>query len=277
MPYSQTNLVVLPVTSVDRQLFRWTDRPISDTPMHIPLFASIGDDRYLITDFDTTSSVCAGSPAKSYTDALSMSINEYGADTVTMSEWVAIAGVARNIGADLSSLPMPRQVQNSSNIFTGVLYAASGWPQELTGYLDIKKIPWRTMHLLVFMTADQIAYIADFTVQTNPSAQTFKQFIETVRDFSAEITGTQYDEAEFKAITNRKGAAHTDIDSRLESVAAKIAPASVQNKDSFESPRVFFTFSITSYDDYALILKKLETAREDVASLYARLKEQGMV
>lgn len=226
--------------------------------MYLPLAVSVNGTDYLITDFNTKAEYAIRVQSANLAGAVSLSVNAYGADSITLTEWVALSEIT-----DIGALSLPVKAHRE---FIAVVKAASGWPEKLLKYLDTKQIPWRTLYLLTLSDAE---YAAGFA-ETNPSVQSFRQFVEAQRDFS--VTGT-YSPEHFKAATGRRSPDHIKADTLLAKLN-KIVPA--QNKDSFETPKLRFAFTVDSPESYHRMLEKFKEVEGNIDELYAFLKEKGL-
>lgn len=271
MRYLTADAAIVSAGDIDRNTFRWTERPVSSSPLHIPVAALLGQKNYLITDFAGDAPVCAAVPVSSSAEALSLSVSAYTPDTVQFVEWVYLCRCARKLGVDFSSLPMPAAARKKTEDFIQTVERGELWPDALLSYLKDKQIPWRTLYLAARMDTDRLGVISGFVREKAPTVQTFKIFVETLWDFYDDIHGPVYDERAFLAVTDRRGAAHKDLDERLSAVRKFCAPVAVQNRDNFESATLQFSFQTKSAEEYALILQKLRDAKEPVDALYQAL------
>ncbi|MDR2884049.1 MAG: hypothetical protein LBV09_02965 [Deferribacteraceae bacterium] len=143
----------------------------------------------------------------------------------------------------------------------------SSWSPSLIEYLEAKPAHPRTVHLI---TLTNHKYVSSFVEQTRPSVQSFKLFMERLRDFSDLIEGDTYDKEMFDAITDRRSPIHKEVDDIMTVLRRKV---DVKNNDNFESSRLHWSFTTDSVEDLDNTIKKLESLREVAKSLYGKLDD----
>ncbi|MDR0453672.1 MAG: hypothetical protein LBH05_02525 [Deferribacteraceae bacterium] len=257
--------------SADRETLRWTKRYLAGTDI-LPVPAAEVDGKiYQLAVFNMeTETVILLAPGD-IGQALALSVEIYGADTVTFAEWLNVYKKCAELNIDFTVMPLPSNIRNNLDAGLKLFAAAMRWNKTLADWLEQKNIPWKTLNLLAEMNDDNIGYITDYLAKTSPSLQSFRQFTESVADFADKLSGSVYDPAVHAEVTNRRSCIHREIDLIISKINSAVTAV---NKDNWETSALHWSFVTKNAGQYNSILKTLEEVFEDVRAIYALLGDE---
>ena len=255
---------------IDRETFRWTKRTLTGSDILPVPVAEINGNIYQIASFESVQkSVILITPG-GFEEALTLSVELYGADTVTFAEWLAVYKKCAVLGIDFTAMPLPVSVKKDIKRCLQLFTAASRWNETLIFWLEQKNVPWKTVFLLAGMDDSKILYVTDYVLKKTPSLQSFRQFVESVTDFADKINSVTYDSETHAVITDRRTPAHAEADRIVNTLNGAVT---VANKDNWESSALNWNFVIKSAEQYETVLKLLVERRGDVNAIYTLLGE----
>ena len=256
MDFSQPSLVKAHGTL---KTLQWTER---DLTLPHSYACTLETDSYLLTDFSDPKDWVLTWPLSDITEALSLSVKLYGIESVCFSEWLRLYKLASQLGSDFWGFA-PSWMEKNREESTLVL--ETDWPESLVTYLDSKSQYWRSAVLAAKMPAF-LSYIAGYA-KSAPSVQNFRQFIETVRDFS-DVLPSVYEEESHIVLTERKTTIHIKADALIKELAIILAPVRLFTSDNFESGIFNCSFTTDDLKSFKECTKKLEEALPLVDELY---------
>jgi hypothetical protein len=195
------------------------------------------------------------------TAALSFAVELYGSESITFSEWLALYRLSSLYGADFRTFA-PRYMSKNREDCHAVFDGAAEWPRELTEYFNAKGQLWKSAVLITKMP-HLAAYITGYAKHA-PTVQNFRQFVETVRDYSDDLQG-DYDEGLHREITEKRSRPHIQADGLLADLKKELAPADL--KADFETGEFQWSFTITNAEDFLSIIEKFKNAAPAVKKL----------
>lgn len=230
----------------------------------LPLYAKITDKYYLLCGGDAETALVFD--AESKFGALALSIEAIGAQNVVFAEWVNICKICISLNCAVEELPLPEPLRKR---YLPLIKQAVGWDEALLKHIAAKNPPWHTLHLIYLLKDEHKQLLTDFVRKESPSAQSFKLFIEKLRDFAPEINSTVYDKAEFERITDRRTALHTELDGIIAGLQF------AQNPDNYESATLNWAFSTRDTGEFMDILHKLKDKEALVERFYKLQNGEG--
>jgi hypothetical protein len=258
MQFLADSPVFIETTLCDRQTLCWTERALSKN-FSIPLFFYNKDDgrRYLITDFNGGSPLAAESSAKSFEEALDISLYAY--TDIAIDEWVQIYRISLKFKLDFKEFYQKHggEFGDASDI---ARLSSKDFPKEFIQYLKEKRINRSTVSLAIKVWDMDKALILS-VIQRKPTAQTFKRFVEDAIDFSG-------------SPRQRRTPDHIALIDSLKEIASSVSPVSIQNPDNFETNSLRVNFTAENFEEFSTLLNRLSSALPLVEKFYLALKEK---
>ena len=258
-------------TGIDRETLCWTKRPlVGINTLPVPA-AEVNGAIYQLAAFELTPETVILITLDNLTQALGLSIEMYGVETVTFTEWLEAYKKCAALSINFAAMPLNDNIRNNIDSSLSIFAAAARWNKTLIAWLEQKNVPWKTLRILAKMSDDNIGYITDYVKKCSPTLQSFRRFAEVVADFADKIADVIYDPTKHADITDRRLPLHKEIDSVLETVNRAVTAVNVDNWETSELHWKFTTKSVKQYD---AILKLLAGTRKDVSALYKLLGEE---
>jgi hypothetical protein len=167
MQFLADSPVFIDVTLCDKRTLCWTQRALSKN-FSIPLFFHNKDDgnRYLITDFNGGSPLVAESSAKSFEEALDISLHAYA--DIAIDEWVSVYRICLKFKLDFKGFYQKHggEFGDADDI---ARLSDEDFPKEFIQYLKEKRINRSTVSLAIKVWDMDKALILS-AIQRKPTA-----------------------------------------------------------------------------------------------------------
>jgi hypothetical protein len=258
MQFLADNPVFIGTSLCDRRTLCWTERALSKN-FSVPLFFYNKDDgkRYLITDFNGDSPLAAESSAKSFEEALDISLYAYA--DIAIDEWVPVYRICLKFKLDFKGFYQKHggEFGEAGDI---ARLSSEDFPKEFIQYLKEKRINRSTVSLALKVWDMDKALILT-AIQRKPTAQTFKRFVEDALDFSG-------------SPKERRTTDHIALLNNLKDICSAASPVSLHNPDNFETNSLRVNFTAESFEEFSMLLNRLSSALPLVEKFYLAIKEK---
>ena len=192
---------------------------------------------------------------------------------VTYKVLVKIYEICRKFNCDVSNINIFAEYNIKGKKSFETLEKSLYLPVELLDFIDKKDIPLKTVSLIISQQENVINFINGAVINNEFSVQSFRKFVEKVCDFK-EIIPENYNKGFI--FPDVKSASHKEIDEKYSKLVSNFKNIKINNLDSFESPKLNFSFDISSIEDYENIIKLLHDNKNNIVSFYEVLEKYGL-
>lgn len=194
-------------------------------------------------------------------------------NNVTYKILVKIYKICNILNADISKINVFNKYNIRGRKSFETLEKSKDLPIELLDFIDKKDIPLKTVSLIISQQENVINFINGAVIYNEFSVQNFRKFVEKVCDFKEIIPENYNKDFIFPDV---KSASHKEIDENYNNLINSFKNIKINNLDSFESPKLIFSFDISSIKDYEKIIKLLDDNKNNITSFYDILEKYGL-
>lgn len=254
------------IENINKDLFNINDNN------NMPAFAlSINNIYYQISGFNNAGNeyIYYGeySPNKAVNLAVSFINN------ISFKILIRIYDICSKLKADINEINIFHEKNINGRKSFETLEKSLTLPENLIDFVDKKDIPLKTVSLIISQQENVLNFINGAVIHNEFSMQSFRKFVEKVCDFKEIIPENYNKDFTFPDV---KSASHKEIDGEYNKLISNFKNIKINNLDSFESPKLNFSFDISSIEDYENIIKLLHDNKNNIVSFYEILEKYGL-
>lgn len=259
------NIEIKQIENINKTLFN-----IYDDKNIFPTAVSINGENYQLSSFENSGKYIYYGE-KTATEAVNFFTTIIS--NVTYKVLVKIYEICRKFNCNVNNINIFTEYNIKGKKSFETLEKSLYLPVELLDFIDKKDIPLKTVSLIISQQENVINFINGAVINNEFSVQNFRKFVEKVCDFKEIIPKNYNKDFIFPDV---KSASHKEIDEEYNKLISNFKNIKINNLDSFESPKLNFSFDISSIEDYDNIIKLLHDNKNNIASFYEILEKYGL-
>lgn len=259
------NIEIKQIENINKTLFN-----IYDDKNIFPTAISINGENYQLSSFENSGKYIYYGE-KTATEAVNFFTTIIS--NVTYKVLVKIYEICRKFNCNVNNINIFTEYNIKGKKSFETLEKSLYLPVELLDFIDKKDIPLKTVSLIISQQENVINFINGAVIYNEFSVQNFRKFVEKVCDFKEIIPKNYNKDFIFPDV---KSASHKEIDNEYNKLISNFKNIKINNLDSFESPKLNFSFDISSIEDYDNIIKLLHDNKNNIASFYEILEKYGL-
>lgn len=259
------NIEIKQIENINKTLFN-----IYDDKNIFPTAVSINGENYQLSSFENSGKYIYYGE-KTATEAVNFFTTIIS--NVTYKVLVKIYEICRKFNCNVNNINIFTEYNIKGKKSFETLEKSLYLPVELLDFIDKKDIPLKTVSLIISQQENVINFINGAVINNEFSVQNFRKFVEKVCDFKEIIPKNYNKDFIFPDV---KSASHKEIDNEYNKLISNFKNIKINNLDSFESPKLNFSFDISSIEDYDNIIKLLHDNKNNIALFYEILEKYGL-